>query len=112
MQARWRFALTVAVLAALMTGPFVLTAVMIWADPPAETRSALHVLADRWLPLGVLTTLAGFAVGIALLGRLFRHYVQGLLRMAEGQWPHLDFMTPIGVLAMALQQFGHRHVLR
>ena len=84
MQARWRFALAVAVLAALMTGPFVLTAVMIWADTPAETRSALHLLADRWLPLGVLTTLAGFAVGIALLGRLFRHYVQGLLRMAEG----------------------------
>ena len=84
MQARWRFALTVAVLAALMTGPFVLTAVMVWADTPAETRSALHLLADRWLPLGVLTTLAGFAVGIALLGRLFRHYVQGLLRMAEG----------------------------
>ncbi len=24
-----------------------------------------------------------------------------VLRMAEGQWPHLDFMTPIGVLAMA-----------
>ena len=84
MQARWRFALAVAVLAALMTGPFVLTAVMVWADTPAETRSALHLLADRWLPLGVLTTLAGFAVGIALLGRLFRHYVQGLLRMAEG----------------------------
>lgn len=24
-----------------------------------------------------------------------------VLRMAEGQWPHLDFMTPIGILAMA-----------
>lgn len=24
-----------------------------------------------------------------------------VLRMARGQWPHLDFMTPIGVLAMA-----------
>lgn len=24
-----------------------------------------------------------------------------VLRMADGQWPHLDFMTPIGVLAMA-----------
>ncbi len=48
MQARWRFALAVAVLAALMTGPFVLTAVMVWADTPAETRSDLHLLADRW----------------------------------------------------------------
>ncbi|MBI5780234.1 MAG: PAS domain S-box protein [Rhodocyclales bacterium] len=84
MPARWRFALAVAVLAALMTGPFVLTAVLVWADTPAETRAALQLLAGRWLPLGVLTTLAGFAVGIALLARLFRHYVQGLLRMAEG----------------------------
>lgn len=29
------------------------------------------------------------------------HLAEMVLRMAEGQWPHLDFMTPIGVLALA-----------
>lgn len=29
------------------------------------------------------------------------HLADLVLRMAEGQWPHLDFMTPIGVLAIA-----------
>ena len=29
------------------------------------------------------------------------HLLQIVLRMASGQWPHLDFMTPIGVLAFA-----------
>ncbi len=29
------------------------------------------------------------------------HLLQIVFRMAEGQWPHLDFMTPIGVLAFA-----------
>jgi len=29
------------------------------------------------------------------------HLLQIVFRMAEGQWPHLDFMTPIGVLAVA-----------
>ncbi len=29
------------------------------------------------------------------------HLIQIALRMANGQWPHLDFMTPIGVLAIA-----------
>ncbi|WP_142803509.1 exonuclease domain-containing protein [Tepidiphilus sp. J10] len=84
MGARWRFALAVVVLAALMTGPFLLTGAMVWADASEEARDALRALAERWLPLGGVTTVAGFALGIALLARLFRHYVQGLLRMAEG----------------------------
>ena len=29
------------------------------------------------------------------------HLADLVLRMADGQWPHLDFMTPIGVLAIA-----------
>ncbi len=29
------------------------------------------------------------------------HLMQISLRMGQGQWPHLDFMTPIGVLAFA-----------
>ncbi len=29
------------------------------------------------------------------------HLLQMIMRMAAGDWPHLDFMTPIGVLALA-----------
>ena len=29
------------------------------------------------------------------------HLLQILFRMASGEWPHLDFMTPIGLLAFA-----------
>ncbi|MGJ8586023.1 MAG: hypothetical protein ACSHXD_18180 [Marinosulfonomonas sp.] len=29
------------------------------------------------------------------------HAVEIVLRMSQGQWPHLDFMTPLGVLAFA-----------
>mgnify|MGYP003525575489 CR=1 FL=1 len=29
------------------------------------------------------------------------HLAELVLRMADGQWPHLDFMTPIGYLAIA-----------
>lgn len=29
------------------------------------------------------------------------HLIELVLRVSEGQWPHLDFMTPIGVLALA-----------
>jgi hypothetical protein len=29
------------------------------------------------------------------------HMAEIVLRMARGEWPHLDFMTPIGMLAMA-----------
>lgn len=47
------------------------------------------------------------------------HLAELVLRMGQGEWPHLDFMTPIGVLAiapMALfvalgQGFGHAIVL-
>ena len=63
------------------------------------------------------TTLFGFFVavivamcGVSLLkGTVYiakhegdiLHMLQMVLRMAEGQWPHLDFMTPIGALAAA-----------
>lgn len=61
--------------------------------------------------------LAGFALGlVALFGGVELakggfylgkhegdaiHLIDIVLRMAAGQWPHLDFMTPIGVLATA-----------
>lgn len=41
----------------------------------------------------------GFFVGMHEGDTL--HLLDMMMRMSEGQWPHLDFMTPLGVLAVA-----------
>lgn len=83
MNARLRFVLAAGVLGLLMTGPFVVTAVLIWADAPPAEREALLALISPRLPLGAFLTTMGFALGLLVLAKLFRQYVQGLLRMAE-----------------------------
>jgi len=83
MVARTRFLLAVIVLALLMTGPFVVTALLVWLEAGEGTRDLLIELIVPHLPLGALMTLMGFAVGLAVVRNLFRQYVQGLLRMAE-----------------------------
>lgn len=58
----------------------------------------------------LMAALLALATGLSLLkGGLYPtlhegdmlHMVQIVLREAAGQWPHLDFMTPVGVLAYA-----------
>ncbi len=83
MNAKLRFALAVVVLGLLMTGPFVLTAIILMADAKEPERSALIELLAPRLPLGAMMTTIGFIFGIAVLRVLFRHYVRGLLAMAE-----------------------------
>jgi DNA polymerase-3 subunit epsilon len=85
MNARARFAIAVVVLGLLMTGPFVLTAILIWLSAePSEQQLLAQLIVPR-LPLGALMTIMGFAVGVAVVRNLFRQYVKGLLRMAEQQ---------------------------
>lgn len=65
-----------------------------------ETRTVWTVLIAIVLVLGGLPFLkGGFFVGKHEGDTL--HMAEIVLRMARGDWPHLDFMTPIGVLAMA-----------
>ena len=83
MSARTRFALAVVVLGLLRTGPFILTALIVWAETEGESRQVLvNVLAPH-LGLGTMLTALGFAAGIGVVRTLFRQYVQGLLRMSE-----------------------------
>jgi DNA polymerase III subunit epsilon len=83
MNARIRFALAAIVLGLLMTGPFILTGVLLFADAQeAERQVLLDVLAPR-LPLGALMTTFGFIIGMVVLRTLFRQYVHGLLNMSE-----------------------------
>ncbi len=55
--------------------------------------------------LGLIVVLGGLPVlkGGFYLGKHegdTMHLAELVLRMADGQWPHLDFMTPIGVMAI------------
>ena len=83
MSARVRFLLAMAILGLLMTGPFVLTAILLLADAGEAERSTLINLLVPQLPLGALMTTLGFVAGVLVLRMLFRQYVSGLSAMAE-----------------------------
>ena len=83
MSARARFILAVIVLFLLMTGPFLLTALIVWAETEGESRQILLDTLAPHLGLGTMLTALGFAAGIGVVRTLFRQYVQGLLRMSE-----------------------------
>ena len=83
MKANYRFLLAVAVLGLLMTGPFIVTSLLVWLDMTAsEHEELIHLLLSH-LPTGITMTVLGFAVGVVVLHKLFKQYVEGLLRMAE-----------------------------
>ncbi|HRQ59082.1 MAG TPA: exonuclease domain-containing protein [Azoarcus taiwanensis] len=85
MNARTRFVIAIVVLGLLMTGPFLITALLIWVSAEPDDQSMLAQLIGPRLPLGALMTIAGLAIGVSVVRNLFRQYVQGLLRMAEQQ---------------------------
>lgn len=83
MKAKQRFLIAVLVLGLLMTGPFVVTSLLVWLDmKDAERRMLTELLLSR-LPVGTMMTLFGFVIGALVLHHLFKQYVEGLLRMAE-----------------------------
>ena len=83
MKAKVRFALAVVVLGLLMTGPFVVTSLLVWLEMKDAERVMLTELLLSRLPVGTMMTLFGFAIGVGVLHMLFKQYVEGLLRMAE-----------------------------
>ena len=83
MKAKHRFYLAIVVLGLLMTGPFVVTSLLVWLDMKEAERSMLTELLVSRLPVGTMMTLFGFVIGVLVLHRLFKHYVEGLLRMGE-----------------------------
>jgi DNA polymerase-3 subunit epsilon len=83
MNAKTRFVIAVVALGLLMTGPFLLTVGILWADLDAEGRAGFLVAMDRWLPIGGLITVVALILGLQLLRALFKQYVQGLSAMAE-----------------------------
>ncbi len=83
MKAKHRFYLAIVVLGLLMTGPFVVTSLLVWLDMKEAERTLLTELLVSRLPVGTMMTMTGFAFGCAFLHRLFKHYVEGLLRMGE-----------------------------
>ncbi len=83
MKAKYRFALAVVVLGLLMTGPFVVTSLLVWLDMKEAERVMLTELLLSRLPVGTMMTIVGFGFGVMVLHKLFKQYVEGLLRMAE-----------------------------
>ncbi|MBN8477017.1 exonuclease domain-containing protein [Sulfuritalea sp.] len=83
MKAKLRFIIAACVLGLLMTGPFAVTALLLYADSKDAERAAFAQFLLPRLPLGGLITTFGFIAGLMLLRGLFQQYVQGLLRMAE-----------------------------
>ena len=83
MSAKTRFALALVVLGLLITGPFLLTVGILWADLGADERAGFLVALQRWLPVGGLITIIALVLGFQLLRALFDQYIRGLLRMAE-----------------------------
>ncbi len=83
MKVKPRFILAAGVLGLLMTGPFLLTALLLFADAKEAERAAFAEFLIPRLPLGALMTVIGFIAGLILLRSLFQQYVHGLLRMAE-----------------------------
>ncbi|HEX6736313.1 MAG TPA: DNA polymerase III subunit epsilon, partial [Azonexus sp.] len=83
MKAKYRFLLAIVVLGLLMTGPFVVTSLLVWLDMQEAERTMLTELLLSRLPVGTMMTLFGFVIGVGVLHRLFKQYVEGLLRMAE-----------------------------
>ena len=83
MKAKYRLILAVVVLGLLMTGPFVVTSLLVWLDMKEGERDMLVSLLMSRLPIGTVMTLFGFGIGVLVLYKLFQQYVEGLLRMAE-----------------------------
>jgi DNA polymerase-3 subunit epsilon len=83
MKAKVRFILAAGVLGLLMTGPFALTALLLFADAKDAERAAFAEFLLPRLPLGGFMTLLGFIAGVILLRSLFQQYVVGLLRMGD-----------------------------
>ena len=72
MKAKHRFILAVIVLGLLMTGPFVVTSLLVWLDMKEDERQMLTELLLSRLPVGTMMTLFGFVVGVLVLHRLFK----------------------------------------
>jgi DNA polymerase III subunit epsilon len=83
MKAKVRFAIAVVILGLLMTGPFVVTSFLVWVDMGESERQILLDLLVSRLPIGTMMTLFGFGIGVGVLHKLFKQYVEGLLGMAE-----------------------------
>ena len=83
MKAKHRLILAVIVLGLLMTGPFVVTSLLVWLDMREAERNMLTQLLLSRLPVGTIMTLFGFTIGVLVLHKLFKQYVEGLLRMAK-----------------------------
>jgi len=83
MKARFRFALAAGALGLLMTAPFMLAALLLYAEARDVERAVFAGFLVPRLPLVVVVAVMGLIAGMVALRGLFRPYAQDLPRMAE-----------------------------
>lgn len=83
MSIRRRYWLAAILLALVMAGPFVASALYAWALSSEAHRAIFSHYFQQIFPLGLLLTLLAMAVGFALLNQLFKAYVTGMAATAE-----------------------------
>ena len=66
MNAKHRFVLAVVVLGLLMTGPFIVTSLLVWLDMKGDEREMLTELLISRMPIGTMMTVFGFAIGVGV----------------------------------------------
>ena len=71
MKQRHRFLVALIVLGLLMTGPFVVTALVFWLDLKESEHAAATALIGPRLPLGTVLTAVGFLFGVGAVRWLF-----------------------------------------
>ena len=78
-----RYGIAVLLLAMLMAGPFVASAMYAWVVSTEEHRAIFRNYFQQIFPLGLLLTVLATALGFAVLNRLFQAYVKGMAAVAE-----------------------------
>ena len=83
MTVRTRYMIAAALLLLLMAGPFVVSAVVAWAEATLDHRAIFADYFHRILPIGAGLTVLALLLGFLILNRLFRQYVTGMAAMVE-----------------------------
>lgn len=83
MSIKTRYWLAALILAVLMAGPFVVSAIYAWVVSTEEHRAIFSHYFQQIFPLGLTLTLVAMAAGFWVLNRLFQAYVTGMAATAE-----------------------------
>lgn len=83
LNAKARYWIAAVLLAFLMAGPFVCSAIFAWGEGTLEHRAIFTHYFQQIFPLALLLTTLALVLGFVVLNRLFKAYVTGMAATAE-----------------------------